>query len=311
MGAILVVSLVAATSDLRRVGAALKEFDWRLIAPIILLTLWNYGWRFMKWQRYLKQLGEHHVPLRVSIVVFVSAFSMSVTPGKIGELIKASELRRICGTPMSRTTAIIAAERLTDALAMLILASTGALLFDQGRLLLLAAAVFAVTGVYVLRHPRPLLAVLGRLPPLPVIGRTLDHSVSFFTTSGRLMSARNLAAATSIGIVAWLGECAALYVVLLGLGLPSSRHLFVVAVFTLAVSSLAGALSLLPGGLGVAEASAAGILLLLISDERMTASVATAATVIIRFATLWFAVGLGLAALWLAKRMSPVQRAEP
>jgi uncharacterized protein (TIRG00374 family) len=104
-------------------------------------------------------------------------------------------------------------------------------------------------------------------------------------------------AGTLIGVVAWLGECAAFFLILIGLGLAPTPRLFVTATFVLAVSSLAGALSMLPGGLGVAEASVAAMLLLLVDDAAMDDGVAIAATLLIRFATLWFAVGLGVVAL--------------
>jgi uncharacterized membrane protein YbhN (UPF0104 family) len=296
------VSLAIAAGDARQIGDALGGFTWRLILPVLLLTLWNYAWRFLKWHRYLRQVGEGDLPPRLSLLIFLSAFSMSVTPGKIGELIKATELRRLRGTPVSRTTAIVAAERLTDAVAMLILASVGAVQFAQARLLLAAVAVIAAMGMLLLRHPRLLLHLIDRLGSLPVIGRPRDYAGTFFASAGPLMGTRSFVGATVIGVVAWLGECTALFIILLGFDLSPSWHLFLVAVFTLAVSSLAGALSLLPGGLGVAEASVAGLLLLLVHDDRMTGGVAAAATLIIRFATLWFAVALGVAALALCRR---------
>jgi uncharacterized membrane protein YbhN (UPF0104 family) len=58
----------------------------------------------------------------------------------------------------------------------------------------------------------------------------------------------------------------------------------------------------LPGGLGVAVASVAGMLLILLEDDGIGRGVATAATLIIRFATLWFAVFLGFAALAIISR---------
>ena len=301
--AVLGLSVTAVAKDVGQIGAALQGFDWRLLVPVVMLTLWNYGWRFLKWRRFLRQVGADDVPPRVSVLVFLSAFSMSVTPGKVGELIKATELRRLHGTPVSRTTAIVAAERLTDAAAMLILASVGAYQFAQARSLLVATAFLASLGIALLQRPRPLLAVLDRLPSLPLVGQPRDHAASFFSTVGPLMGLPSFAAATAIGVVAWLGECTALFVILVGFDLPPSWHLFFVAVFTLAVSSLAGALSLLPGGLGVAEASITGLLLLLVHNDQMTGSVATSATLIIRFATLWFAVALGAAALWLSRRL--------
>ena len=105
-----------------------------------------------------------------------------------------------------------------------------------------------------------------------------------------------------LGIISWFGECVAFFLVLWGLGFDATWRLLLIATFVLAVSSVFGAISMLPGGLGVAEASVAGMLLILLKDDGIGRAVATAATLIIRFATLWFAVFLGFAALALISR---------
>jgi len=79
--------------------------------------------------------------------------------------------------------------------------------------------------------------------------------------------------------------------ILLGLGIPPSWETLSIAVFVLAFSTVIGAVSALPGGLGAAEASIAGMLTLLLT---LGADTAAAATLLIRFATLWFGVVLGL-----------------
>jgi uncharacterized protein (TIRG00374 family) len=108
-----------------------------------------------------------------------------------------------------------------------------------------------------------------------------------------------LASASVLSVLAWAAECVAFYLVLIGLGVPSSWHLLLVATFSMATSTLIGAASMLPGGLGTADASVAGMVLLLLPGDDMTRGVAAAAALIIRFATLWFGLLLGLAALAL------------
>ena len=61
-----------------------------------------------------------------------------MTPGKVGELLKAWLLRARAGTPMAVSAPVILAERLTDGVAMLILASAGLLLYRHGWQALLA-----------------------------------------------------------------------------------------------------------------------------------------------------------------------------
>ncbi len=71
---------------------------------------------------------------------------------------------------------------------------------------------------------------------------------------------------------------------------------------------LAGSLSFLPGGLGVAETSMTGLLRAL---SRTTAAGAAAATVLIRIATLWYAVAVGLVALAVEERIARRQPESP
>ena len=296
---VLVLSGLALFGDARELGAALRGFDWWLIVPVLLLTCFNYGLRFVKWELYLRRLDLPRPPIGDSLLVYLSAFSMSVTPGKVGEVIKAILLRRQTGAPVARTTAVIAAERLTDGLAMLALAGIGLLEFGYGRTLLGVATVAALLAIVLLQRPGFSAWAMAKGQRLPLIGGKVGHAHGFFDASNVLFRPRLVAATVVLGVVSWAGECVAFFLVLTGLGLKPDAHLLLVATFVLAVSSIFGAVSMLPGGLIVAEASVAGLLLLLLPSDEISRGTAAAATLLIRFATLWFAVFLGFAALGL------------
>ena len=299
--ALVVLTALALFADLRELGDALAGFDWWLAFPIVGLTLINYGLRFVKWQIYLARIGVRGIPAWPSALTFLSAFSMSVTPGKVGEIIKAVYVRRLTGTPVSRVAAIIAAERLTDGLAMLGLAAIGLTQFSYGRPLLAVAALLGIGVVVLLRQPtllNRLVGQLGRLPVAgPVVARLAHHVEHFLAASNVLYAPRLVVGSVLLGMLSWFSECVALFLVLIGLGQPASWHLLLVATFVLSVSSVFGALSFLPGGLGIAEASITAMLILLITDPTFSRGDAAAATILIRFATLWFSVLLGIGAV--------------
>jgi uncharacterized membrane protein YbhN (UPF0104 family) len=290
------ITVFALLGDVRELADAFRRFDWWLIVPILALTVWNYGWRFLKWQIYLGVLGVR-LPTGLSARIFLSGFAMSLTPGKIGELVKAVYVRRATGAPVNRTSAVVAAERITDALAMLILAAIGATQYAHGRTLLAAVAALGVLGILMLQRPELLNRYLKLCAGLPLLGRLVVHGTAFVDASGALFRPGVLLKAVGLGIVSWSGECIAFLLVLIGLGIEPSAEPLLIATFVLAISSLAGGASMLPGGLGVADAGIAGLLVLLVKDEEMTRNVAAAATLLIRFATLWFAVILGAFAL--------------
>jgi uncharacterized protein (TIRG00374 family) len=95
------------------------------------------------------------------------------------------------------------------------------------------------------------------------------------------------------GIVSWFGECFAFYLILRGLHFPASWLLLWQATFILAASSIIGAVSGLPGGLGAAEFTIVGMVQLLIL-HRGDSTVSGAAALILRLSTLWFGAVIGL-----------------
>ena len=100
--------------------------------------------------------------------------------------------------------------------------------------------------------------------------------------------------AIAIGIVSWLGEGLAYYIVLVGFGAPLGLTAAWQAVFIFSVSTIIGAVVATPGGLGATEASLVALSQSIYGLDR---TAATAAALVIRLCTLWFGVGIGLLCL--------------
>lgn len=291
---IVIAAVLAMYADLPRTLAALQHFAWRYLPLILGLTLVNYGLRFVKWHYYLQQIGAGHVNLGDSLKIFVAGFTMVVTPGKVGELYKAWALRETNGVSISRAAPIVLAERITDGLAMVILASAGLVLYRYGVALLLAVGL-VLGGFLVVVQIRPLaLWLLRQGERIPIVEQFAHSLREFYESAYQLLGAKNLAFAVGLGIISWGGEGLALYFVLRGLGFLGTPILVVQAVSALASSTILGAISFLPGGLGVTDGSLAGLLVFL---TRTGADTAVAATLIIRLATLWLGVVLGIVTL--------------
>jgi uncharacterized protein (TIRG00374 family) len=302
--AIGVAALVVAWGDAPAVLGALARFPPLLIAPVVLLTIWNYTLRWLRWNYYLRVLGVVGVSRLDSALVFLSGFAMGLTPGKSGELTKSYWLRELAGpqrAPLARTAPIVFAERLVDGIAMLLLATSGLISFQFGGLALVGVAALAVLAVALIQA-RPLvhalIAALKRRTRTVRIAQVLE---TIYDSARELLTWPRLALAVGVGVVSWGGECLALYVILLGLGAAPSLELLNQATFALAAGSLVGSASLLPGGIGAAEGTVAAVLDLVAHQPRDTAA---AATLLIRVCTLWFGVALGAASLvTLARRL--------
>ncbi len=295
--ALLVLMGLTLFADSRKLADALRAFHWPLLVPILLLTSFNYALRFVKWQYYLRRVGVTALPTQLSARIFFANFIMAMTPGKIGEVFKSLLLREAVGTPIAVSAPIIVVERLTDGIAMLFLASVGLVIFRYGVPVFATIALLGALGLLLLQQRWLIRRVIDIGERFRFLANFTHHVHTFYDSTYALLRPTPLLFATVIGLVSWLGECVAFFLVLVGLGFAGTPRLLLTAMFVLAAASLIGSVSLLPGGLGAAEIGMTAMLLALITDPLMTHDVAVAATLVIRFCTLWFGVALGFVAL--------------
>jgi glycosyltransferase 2 family protein len=292
LGFVIIVGLALA-GDVRQVGVHLQRFAWQLTPLVLTGTLFNYTLRFVKWHFYVRIMGATDFPAKESARVFVAGFPLALTPGKVGEALKAVWLQQRASIPFARGLPIVAAERISDGLAVLVLSTLGVITYPRYWPAFAGLAGLLIGVIFFTQARRPVLAVLERVERLHGMARFGPALREAYEGAYQLFRPLPTLAAVGLGAVAWLGEGLAFYLILIGLGVAPGMNLLVSAVFTLAFSTAIGGASALPGGLGAADATIAGMLTLLVG---LPVSTAAAATLLIRFATLWFGVGLGLAA---------------
>ena len=276
--------------DVKKISHLLYSFQWSLLPAIVGLTLFNYLLRGLRFHYYLHQVGIRNIRFWTSLRVFVGGFSLMLTPGQVGEFIRMLWLKNITGAEPARTAPSIMVDRIVDGLVMAVLASIGALIYPQIWPLVALFLVILLAAVITVQI-RPLaMWVLKVGDRLPVVKRFSKQFHTLYDSTHELLRMKNLFIGLGIGLVAWTAEGVAVYLILVGLGAPTSGTLLLSAIFTLAISALLGGFSGLPAGVGAAELSMTGVLQTVV---RLPEEMAATATIMIRFFTLWFAVITG------------------
>ena len=130
LGFIVILGL-SLLGDVQQVSLMLLQFRWEYFAIALSFTLLNYTLRFFKWHFYLTQIGIRNLSVRESLRLFVAGFPLAVTPGKVGEVLKAIWLMRQTGIPVARGVSVVVAERVSDGLAVLALSILGIIAFPR------------------------------------------------------------------------------------------------------------------------------------------------------------------------------------
>lgn len=259
------------------------------------LSLINYLLRFVRWQKFLEKLG-HHVYWQESLRIYISGFGLTILPGKAGETIRSVFLKNH-QVSYPESLAAFFSEQLSNLISMMLLVSVGLWAYPQAKPLIVILGGIILTILIILQQSRWLQAlktiVQNKLPARPA--HLITSSIEIVLHSKRCFSLPMLLYGISIGLVAWGAEGLAFYYIMHVLGSDLTLQ---GALFIYAFSMLVGALSFLPGGLGGTEATMVALLML----HNIPQPQAVAATVLIRLATLWFAVALGVISMSMPER---------
>jgi len=271
--------------------ASLSEFSLWLLPVILILSLVNFVLRFYKWNYYLN-LIKVKINKLDSFYIFMSGLIMSVTPGKIGEFLKAYLVKEKTKIPMSKTSPVVVVERLTDSIAFILISLVGAYIFDYGMTITILITALLIFLIILLTSPKLFLLVLHLLEKSKRLKKHIVKIENAYKNIQVLLKPGVMIKMTVLSIIAWLAECLGYYLILRNFGININ---FLWASFSYAFANIIGTVSMLPGGLGVTE----GSLTLLLLEQGVSKTTSVATTFIVRVSTLWFSVLVGVIALTL------------
>ena len=287
-----IYAALALVSDAQKVASNLLSADPG--AYLAFAGLWSLAvlLRSARWHAYMRMIGAGTGFARSSLY-FLSGFSMLLSPGRVGELVRAPLIKRDCGVPVSRTAAAVFVERFYDALASASAITVALAFADIPKAVLAAPLLVSAALIALVLNHRLLERLLARARRIRWAGRAVPDPAESVGTMRALLGARGLAfsAPLSAGVVAL--EAIAFYVLAGSLGIDLD---FAASSAAFHASSFIGAVSMVPAGLGVFEGGLSGLLLL----QGVPEDEGFAASVLLRIVATGLFTAVGFACLRLA-----------
>jgi uncharacterized protein (TIRG00374 family) len=290
--AVFIYLLMCIYADFGELSQAMKNFQWTYLFALFALTTINYLIRYLKWDFFLKRAGVH-LNLRDNLYVFFSGLSMIITPGKIGEIWKGWLIKEIDGAELNKTVPVVIVERITDVLGLAILSLFGILYYRESgyyilTLFLIFSGFFAVIKSKTISN-----RIISMLEHK--IRRYNENIKTMHRTFENTMELKGLIGMSFLSAFAWFFECIGMYLVILGF----KEYISITeATFIFSFASLAGAVSMIPGGLGVAEVTMSGSL----QFFGLAPATSVGVALIVRFGTLWYGAIMGMSIYLLFKK---------
>ena len=284
---LLAIAIAAVMSDVDEVLGALKRLGIATVAWMLGLSLVNYALRAIRWQLFAEHL-ELPMPPAASIRIYIAGLAMGATPARAGEAIRLWLMRKQFGIRYRESGALMIADRTSDLNSLGLLAAIGASLTLDWPQLLVGAVIVLVALNMLAAQPAYGSAMAGWVYRLtrPRLRRPLASIKRLLRLIAATYQPRVLLSSSLLGGLAWMAEGLAFGIVLASMG-ADVRMAAAIGIYS--ISSIVGAASTLPGGLGGFEGACVAMLI----GQGVPAPVAIAATAVIRLGTLWFSILLG------------------
>jgi len=275
--------------DFGKLIEAFALFDFRYFPLVLLLSFLNYHLRFERWHYYLKVL-DIKLPRKISFSIFIGGLIMSITPGKVGEVLKSFLIKEYNGTSIHKSAPVILVERLGDFFSLLMVAMVGAIYFDFGRNIVLITLIIFGALLFGLSY-RPIAEpVIRYMSRLKFLNKISEKILVAYENSYKLLRPIPLFSMLILAAIAWGLEAYGLFIIL---KVFNTEATFFWSLFIYSFSTIVGGLLLVPGGIGPTE----GSLTLLLVRTNIPLNISFVATFLIRVATLWFAILMGIIGL--------------
>jgi len=275
--------------DINKISEEFSKLKLELIFAVLSLSVISLVVRGYRQYVFLKAIG-----ITISILdnfkLYLAGMAMIVTPLGSGELIKSHYLKENYGEPISKTAPLVLMERFHDFLAATsILCVILAIVFLWQSAVIVGLSAFLLVFIFMIIRNRNLLNKFQKkLSKIKFINKFIP-TLEFNESLADLTNSKIVIKAWSISIVAFLFDAMAVYVGFLAFDVDLGYLLTTQMYFTSLVS---GALTFLPAGIGVTEASFVALLSLHEIDLSLSSSI----VLFTRLTTIWFTTILGFIA---------------
>lgn len=258
---------------------------WYIYIFAFVFMLCSFSIRFIKWDYYLKRLGIH-VPKSKNFQVYLSLYSMDLTPGRVGRIVSAYSLNRITKKKLASLIPVVTMDIFTDFLGYGIVALAAAIYFKTDVLYIAGVDLFLLLPFIFLINNRVYNLIKGLFKNNFLKQFTL-YGDEYFASQSSLNRPKVYLVSLLVSVPAAILEACAFFATSLSIGLEP--HLGK-TIFVYVVTELVGMASALPGAIGVQDGLLVAFSNTVLGYDK---AISSAVTIMTRLATLWFGVAIG------------------
>lgn len=249
-------------------------------------VLLGYMVRYGKWGYYMHMLGIK-VKQTKSFLIYLSAYSMDITPGRVGRIVAAYTLKKVTKIRFMSIVPIVTMDLFTDFFGFALIALVAALYVGKYLIYVLAFDLVLIIPFVLVINPWIFNYIKTKKKKGIILRKLEQHGKNYYMSQNKLNKPSIYLTSLVFTVPADILNSMGLYFSLLAVGIKPS---VIVSLFIFSTAQIFGMVSSLPGSIGVADATLVALMKTMLG---LNSTVSSAVTIMARIATLWFGVLLG------------------
>ena len=283
---IIFYSFIIFVTDFSKIQEQLLNFKIEYLPIILSLIFSGMLLVFLRWHLLLKNLG-FNLPIKSNLVTFLSTLALRMTPVRAGDLFRSEILQNRHDLPRTKTAPLVIVERFYDILGAVIVASACISFFEPALYIMAVLSIFIITAFVIFSSKNIFKKIINKLKKIKFASKFFEPLLDSYDVIHQSTRGKISLISIFLSISHWIVISISVYFILLAYDITNIGILEIIPIYLSSV--VVGAISFIPGGLGVTEGSLAGFLNLFINDI----SIALSLSIIIRIFTLWVSVMVG------------------
>tara|TARA_B100000745_G_scaffold287051_1_gene223438 strand:- start:1932 stop:2855 length:924 start_codon:yes stop_codon:yes gene_type:complete len=287
---IIIYAVFLFISDLDKISDKIFNFKLEFVPIIIGLVVFSWIISYSRWNILLKNQNIH-IPHSLNFQIFLVGGALGITPGKIGELFKSQILKEKFNIPRTKTAPLFIVEKFLDLVSAMIVTLIGIWFIPEIGYLAIVGLMISVLLFKILTSKKFFNQTLNFLNKIKFLKKYLEPLSSSHEILSKTLYSKKMFLLLILSFFYWIIIGCAAFFVIEGFGFSIGSILNIISTYSSSI--VIGALSFIPGGIGIAEGSLIGLL----TFQGIDISEAIVIVVVIRIFTLWFSTITGFIAL--------------
>ena len=240
-------------------------------------------------QKFLFDSLDVKLSLKEHVYIHFSGLALIMTPGGLGQTVKAYYLKERKNLEYSKTISISLVERFYDLFSIIPILFVMSFFVNsvEIRIVTISVTSFLLILLGLIKNKKTFNLLISIMPKKSIFQKISDNSNEIYDVFGKLTHRNLFLLSLLIGMISWIVAGAAFYFSFLAFNIDMS--FFETTLISLVPITI-GTLSFLPGGIIATEMTMLGFL----DNYNIHGSLATAVVLFTRITSIWFLTFVGI-----------------